>query len=164
MPLKVGDILPSTEFLVMGPQGPQPLPSDSLLRKGKVVLFGLPGAFTGTCSTQHVPGFVAAAEALRARGVSRIVCLCVNDPHVTDAWAKATGGADAGIEFAADADSSFTRAIDMAFDAPGAGFYGRCLRFAALIEDGVASIVNIEPARGQVTTSSAQTLLEQIGG
>ena len=89
-----------------------------------MVLFGVPGAFTGTCSSKHVPSFIRVADALRAKGVDEIACVAVNDPHVMRAWGEATGADAAGIRMLADAGSAFTRAIGMDYDNPAGGMFG----------------------------------------
>ncbi|SNR38518.1 peroxiredoxin [Paracoccus sediminis] len=159
MTITVGDRLPQGTLLRLGANGPEAVDTADLAR-GRVALFGLPGAFTGTCTNAHMPSFVRTADAFRDKGVGRIVCLTVNDPFVADAWAKSTGADAAGIEVLADADGSVTRALGLDFDAPAVGFHGRCQRFAALLDDGVADVIQIEEGRG-CTVSGGEALLEK---
>lgn len=160
MTIKAGDTLPQGKALRLGADGPEAVDMADL-GQGRVVLFGLPGAYTGTCTNAHMPSFIKTADAFRDKGVSRIVCLTVNDPFVTGAWASETGADDAGIEVWADADGSITRALGLEFDAPPAGLLGRCKRFAMLVRDGVAEVVQIEDNPGQCTVSGGEALLDQ---
>ena len=161
MTITVGDKLPQTKLLRVGANGPETVDSADLAQ-GRVALFGVPGAFTGTCTNAHMPSFVRNADAFRGKGVDRIVCLTVNDPFVADAWAKSTGADAAGIEVLADADGSMTRALGLNFDAPPAGLHGRCKRFAALLKDGVVEVIQVEDSPGQCTVSAGEALLEKV--
>lgn len=161
MTLSVGDALPQGQILKATEAGPETLDLADLGR-GRVAIFGLPGAFTGTCTNAHMPSFVRNADALRAKGVDRILCLTVNDPFVAAAWARETGAFDAGIELLADADASLTKALGMEFTAPGVGLHDRCRRFSALIEDGKFTRVNLEESAGQCSISAGEALLAQV--
>ena len=121
MAIEVGDRLPEARFLEKGREGIAAVPAGEVFAGRRVVLFGLPGAFTGMCSTQHVPSFIRVADRLRAKGVDQIVCVAVNDPQVMAAWSEATGAGAAGIRMLADADGSFTRAMGLEFRQPGEG-------------------------------------------
>jgi len=148
MTIDLGHKLPDANFLRMGPDGPSVEPLDSRLAGRRVVIFGVPAAFSSTCHTAHVPSFIRVMAGLRDKGVDEVICLSVNDPHVMLAWSEATGAAAAGITMLADADGAFTKAIGMAFDAPVVGFYGRSNRYALAAEDGVVTIWHPEPERG----------------
>ncbi|MFC3629024.1 peroxiredoxin [Paracoccus angustae] len=161
MTITVGDKLPAAKLLRVGASGPEAVDSADLAR-GRVALFGVPGAFTGTCTNAHMPSFVRNADAFRGKGVDRIVCITVNDPFVADAWAKSTGADAAGIEVLADADGSLTRALGLDFDAPAAGLQGRCKRFAALLKDGVFESFEVEDSPGQCSVSAGEALLEKV--
>ena len=160
MTITVGDKLPQAKLLRVGASGPEAVDTADLAQ-GRVALFGVPGAFTGTCTNAHMPSFVRNADAFRGKGVDRIVCMTVNDPFVADAWAKATGADTAQIEVLADADGSLTKALGLDFDAPAAGLQGRCKRFAALLKDGVFEAVEIEESPGQCSVSAGEALLEK---
>lgn len=161
MTITAGDKLPQGQLLRVGDAGPESVATTDLM-SGKVALFGLPGAFTGTCTNAHMPSFVRSADAFRTKGVSRIVCITVNDPFVAKAWADQTGATDAGIEVLADADGSLTKALGLDFDAPPVGFSGRCKRFAALLEDGVFISVDVEDSPGTCSVSAGEALLEKV--
>jgi len=125
MTLSVGDTLPNADLYRMGAEGPESVSLDSLTKGRKVVIFGLPGAYTGTCTTAHVPSFIRTKGDFDAKGVDEIICLSVNDPFVMDAWGASTGGAEAGVTFLGDPASEFTKAAGMDFDAPPAPPPGR---------------------------------------
>jgi glutaredoxin/glutathione-dependent peroxiredoxin len=160
--IKAGDKLPSATFQKMGASGPEAVSVDALTKGRKVVLFGLPGAYTGTCSTLHLPSFMRTAEAFRAKGIDEIACISVNDVFVMKAWAESTGADKSGISMLSDGGSEFTKAIDLAFDAPPVGLYGRSKRYAMLVEDGVVKQFNLEVSPGVCEMSAGETLLEQI--
>lgn len=160
MSISAGDKIPSAPLTVMGENGPSPVDSQELLGDGLVVLFAVPGAFTPTCSAQHLPGFVEHAEALADKGVDRIVCMAVNDVFVMDAWGKA-GGVDEKITMAADGNGAFTRALGLEMDASAFGMGQRCQRFALVVRDGAVEKVLVE-GPGEFRVSSAEYVLEQL--
>ncbi len=162
MTISQGDTLPSATLLQMGANGPEPVSLDAKIKGRKVVIFGLPGAFTSTCTSAHVPSFIRTKDQFDAKGVDEIICIAVNDPHVMKAWGESTGATAAGLTFLADADSSFTGAIGMQFDAPAAGFHKRSIRYAMVVEDGVVKVLNREEQRGVCEMTAGETLLEQI--
>jgi glutaredoxin/glutathione-dependent peroxiredoxin len=161
MPIKVGDRLPEAKFRVVGPEGPTVKTTDEVFKGKKVVLFAVPGAFTPTCSNNHLPGFVKNADAFKAKGVDTIAVTGVNDVFVFDAWKKATG-AGGKIEFLADGNADFAKALDLALDGSGIGLGTRSKRYAMLVEDGVVKNLNVEEAAGKAETSSAENLLKQM--
>ncbi len=160
MTVQAGDTFPAGKLLKVGASGPEAVDAADL-SQGRVAIFGLPGAFTGTCTNAHMPSFIRTADAFRAKGVDRVICLTVNDPFVTDAWAKSTGADKAGIEVLADADGNVTKALGLDFDAPPAGLYGRCKRFSALLKDGVFQTLHVEDSPGQCSVSAGEALLEE---
>ena len=163
MTIATGTKLPAATLLEKTDEGITPVTTEALLSGRKVVLFGLPGAYTGTCSTQHVPSFIRVAEQLRAAGIDDIVCVSVNDPHVMRAWGEATGALGAGIRMLADADGAFTKALGLDFTNAAAGLLGRSKRYALLADDGVVTILNLEPSPGQCDVSGGETMLAAIG-
>lgn len=162
MTIATGDKLPDVTLLRMGENGPETVELSSLTKGRKVVIFGLPGAYTGTCSTAHVPSFIRTKTDFDGKGVDDIICLSVNDPFVMGAWGDATGANDAGILMLGDADSSFTKAIGMEFDAPPAGLYGRSKRYALVAEDGVVTILQAEENPGVCDVSGGEALLAAL--
>ncbi len=152
MTLAVGEGLPDATLARMGGAGPELVQLADILKGRKVVLFGLPGAYTGPCSTIHLPSFIRTAAEFRARGVDEIVCVAVNDPFVLKAWGEATGAAAAGITLLGDPDAVLTKALGMEFTAPPIGLYDRSNRYALLLEDGVIRVANVdEPATCKIS-------------
>lgn len=162
MAISIGDRLPEARLMRMGSEGPEEVALSDLTRGRKVAVFGLPGAFTGTCTTAHVPSFIRAMDDLRGKGVDEVICISVNDPFVMNAWGDSTGATEAGIVMLADPDGSFTKAIGMDFTAPPAGLYGRSKRYALLAEDGEVKIFNPEESPGVCEASAGETLLAQL--
>ena len=163
MTITTGDTLPNATLLLMGGEGPTSVTMIEKLTDRKVVIFGLPGAYTGTCTTAHVPSFMRTAEAFKAKGVDEIICLSVNDPFVMKAWGEDTGAAAAGITMLGDAESEFTKAIGMNFSAAPVGFVERSKRYSMLVENGVVTILSAEESPGQCEISAGESLLEAMG-
>ena len=161
MTIKVGDRLPEAKFRVMGPDGPAVKTTGDVFKGKKVVLFAVPGAFTPTCNNNHLPGFLKNADAFKAKGIDTIAVTGVNDVFVFDAWKKSTG-AGGKIEFLADGNGEFAKALDLSLDGSGAGLGIRSKRYAMLVEDGVVKKLNIEDAPGKAEASSADNLLKQM--
>ena len=161
MSIKIGDRLPTAEFRVMSADGPKPRGGDEIFKGRKVVLFGVPGAFTPTCHKNHLPGFLAEVDAFKAKGVAEIAVVSVNDVHVMGAWAKATSG-EGKISYLADGNGAFAKTIGLEFDASAGGMGHRLKRFAMLVEDGVVSQLNVEDIPSKADASSASVLLGQM--
>ncbi len=161
MAIAVGERMPEATLVRMGADGPEQVQLSDLLRGRKVVVFALPGAFTGPCSTAHVPSFIRTADDFRAKGVEEIICISVNDPFVLHAWGEATGAAAAGITMLGDADGSMTKGLGLDFTAPHLGLVGRSNRYAALVEDGVIAVANVD-APGVCEISTGEKLLERV--
>jgi glutaredoxin/glutathione-dependent peroxiredoxin len=161
MSIKVGDTLPDATLISITPAGPAPLATHDLFSGKKVVLFGVPGAYTGVCTKQHMPGFVQDAEAIKAKGVDTIACLAVNDPAVLTAWSKDTG-ADGKILMLSDWNAEYIKQLGLDFDGSKFGLGTRSKRFSAVVDNCVVKELNVEDSPGQVTTSSAANALCQL--
>jgi peroxiredoxin len=159
--IKVGDRLPTATFRVITAEGPKPLTTDDVFKGKKVVLFAVPGAFTPTCTKNHLPGFIANADAIKAKGVQTIAVTGVNDQFVMDAWKKASGG-EGKVEFLADGNGDFAKAIGLTLDASGNGLGIRSKRYSMLVEDGVVKSLNVEEAPGKAEVSGADAMLKQL--
>lgn len=159
MAISVGDSLPEATFVKMGDAGPEEVTVSSLTKGRKVVIFGLPGAFTPTCNSAHVPSFMRTKDEFAAKGVDEIICVSVNDPFVMKAWGEATGASAAGLSMLADAASAFTGAIGLQFDAPPVGLLARSKRYAMLVEDGVVKLLQQEESPGTCEVSGGEALL-----
>jgi len=160
MPAKAGDRIPSTALYRMSDDGVRPANTDEIFAGRKVVVFGLPGAFTRVCSFRHLPGFVQKADAIRARGVDEIVCIATNDAFVMDAWGKANE-VEGKVTMLADGNGEFTRALDLELDRSETGMGMRSQRYAMIVEDGVIRDIAIDPT-GTFEASSAEAVLERL--
>lgn len=157
MSISKGDKLPAGKLFKLGEAGPAEVDTAEL-SQGSVAIFAVPGAFTPTCSNNHMPSFVKNADRFREKGVARVICVTVNDPFVAGAWAKATGAEQAGIEVLADADGSYTKALGLNIE--GAGWVnGRSKRYAMLVDEGTVTELQVEEAAGACTVSSGDSLL-----
>jgi peroxiredoxin len=153
MTISVGDRLPDAELRTMTPDGPSVVKTGEVLGSGKVVLFAVPGAFTPGCSNVHLPGFVQRADELKAKGVTTIACVAVNDPFVMDAWGKANGVGD-DILLLADGNGEFTAAMGLELDGSGFGLGKRSKRYAAIVEDGVLTSLDVDETGIDLSTCS----------
>jgi peroxiredoxin len=160
MTIKAGEKMPQGAFGVMTGEGPGQISSDELFAGKKVVLFSVPGAFTPTCSMNHLPGYVEHAEALRAKGVDTVACMAVNDTFVMDAWGK-DRSVDGTVMMLADGNGDYTKALGLEMDASGFGMGLRGQRFAIIVDDGVATDVLVE-APGEFKVSAAETVLDKL--
>ena len=161
MTIAVGQKLPDATFKTLTADGPKELSTADVFGARKVVLFGVPGAFTPTCNNNHLPGYIENHDAILAKGVDRIAVVAVNDVFVMGAWARSTGG-DGKIQFLADGSGDFARAAGLDIDLSKAGLGLRLKRFSAIVEDGTVTALNIEDAPGMVANSGAATILEQL--
>jgi peroxiredoxin len=161
MAISTGDKLPDVTLVAMGESGPVQVSLAERLKGRKVVIYGMPGAFTGTCSGVHIPSVVRTAEAMRAKGVDEIMVVTVNDPFVIQAWGDATGANAAGVSMLGDASGDLAAATGMAFTAPAIGLYNRSSRFACVVEDGVVTVTGVDAA-GQCDLSTGEAILEKL--
>lgn len=153
MTIAVGDQIPDVKLSTMTADGPRPISSREALGTGKVVLFGVPGAFTPTCSDYHLPGFVLRAEDLQAKGVDTIACISVNDAFVMGAWGAAQNVGDS-VLLLADGNADFAKATGLEMDGSGFGMGTRSKRFAAILQDGVVTHLAVEPGGGLDVSSA----------
>ena len=162
MTIKPGDRLPNVEFTVSTADGSQKFSTDVIFAGRKVVLFGVPGAFTPTCNMNHLPGYLLAHDDIKAQGVDTIACTAVNDIFVMKAWGKATES-EGKIMMLADGNGEFAKAVGLALDLTAAGMGHRSQRYSMIVEDGVVKTLNVETERG-VNVSGAETMLKQLKG
>jgi peroxiredoxin len=168
MTIQIGETLPEgkiQEFIEVETEGcalgPNTLSVHDLTRGKKIAIFGLPGAFTPTCSAKHVPGYVELHDALLAKGIDEIWCFSVNDPFVMGAWGR-DQKVGSKIRMMADGSGAYTKLLGLEFDLSAAGLGLRCQRFSMLVDNGVVRKLNIEKG-GKLEVSDAKTLLGQIG-
>jgi glutaredoxin/glutathione-dependent peroxiredoxin len=159
--IAVGDKLPEATFKEKTADGLEEVKASEIFNGRKVVLFAVPGAFTPTCSMNHLPGFLENRDAILAKGVDDIAVVSVNDVHVMTAWAKSSGG-EGKIRFLSDWDASFTKAIGMDADLSAGTLGIRSRRYAAIVDDGVVKTLNVEDAPGKAEISSAAGILAAL--
>ncbi len=156
MAINVGDRLPDATFTVMGSDGPGPKTTAEVFGGKKVVLFAVPGAYTPTCSKQHLPGFVERAAEIKAKGIDEIACTAVNDVFVLSAWSK-DAGADGKVSMLADGSADFAKKLGLEVDLSERGLGIRSRRYAMIVEDGVVTSLNVEEAPA-LDKSSAEAI------
>ena len=162
MTISQGDQIPDATLVQLGADGPTPVTIAEKTKGRKVVIFAVPGAFTPTCHSAHVPSFVRTKAEFDAKGVDEIICVSVNDPFVMKAWGEATGASEAGITMLGDSESVFTKAIGMEFSAPPAGLVDRSKRYAMLVDDGTITLLQAEESPGTCEVSAGEALLANM--
>ena len=160
MAIVVGEKIPSVKVMHMGPDGPSSMSTDALFGGNRVAVFGLPGAYTPVCSTQHLPGYIAKADALKEKGIDMIACISVNDPFVMQAWGEAHNVGDE-VMMVADNAGDMTRAIGLAIDLSEFGLGERSERYSMIVEDGTVTTINVENSIFDHDVSSVDSLLAQ---
>jgi len=160
MTIKVGDSIPSVKIMQASAEGPKEVDTAELLGGGTVVLFGVPGAFTPTCSAKHLPGYLQNADALKAKGVGTIACMAVNDAFVMGAWGKDQAVGDK-VVMLADGAAAFTKAMGLEFDLTARGLGVRCQRFVLVAKGGKVTHVAVE-APGAFEVSKAEAVLAVV--
>ena len=156
-----GERIPSAVFKVKTDTATNEVTSDAYFAGARVVVFGLPGAFTPTCSRNHLPGYLEHLGALKAKGIDKVAVVSVNDHHVMHAWAKATGG-EGKIDYLADGSARFVTALGLADDRSNEGMGVRSKRWAMVVDDGIVKTLNVEDAGGKVTNSGAEAILATL--
>ena len=161
MTIAVGERVPDVELTLATADGPQPVTTGALFAGRKVVMFGVPGAFTGVCSNNHLPGYLEHLEAIKAKGVADVVVISVNDPFVMKAWATQTRGLG-HLTFLCDGACVFTRAVGLDLDMTSRGFGVRSKRYSMVVDDGVVTSLNVEETPGTAEVSGAVHMLELL--
>ena len=161
MTIEVGQPLPQSTFYVPSEDGPQARTTDDIFKGRKVVLFGVPGAFTGVCHKNHLPGYRDNAAAFKDKGIDAIAVTSTNDAFVLAAWAEATHAADT-IEFLSDGNGDFARALGLSFDGSARGMGLRSHRYSMVVDDGVVTRLAVEESPGKADISGALALLKDL--
>lgn len=161
MTIAPGDTLPDATFKTPTADGFKDLSTADIFAGKKVVIFGVPGAFTPTCSNNHLPGYLENHDAIVAKGVDTIAVVSVNDHHVMAAWARFTGAEDK-LLFLADGNGAFAKAAGLDMDLSAGGLGVRSKRFSMIVKDRVVETLNIEDTPGKAVASGAATLMEQL--
>jgi cytochrome c peroxidase len=162
MTLSTGDKIPQAILIQIGENGPEEIALNDKLKGRKVVIFALPGAYTPTCQSAHVPSFIRTKDGFDNKDIDEIICISVNDPFVMKSWGEATGATQAGITMLADAECAFTKSIGMEFSAPPAGLIDRSKRYAMVVEDGIVTHLQAEESPGVCELSSGEALLAAL--
>ena len=160
MTIGVGDSIPGATLYRMGANGPEPVDTKEYFKGRKIMLFGLPGAYTPTCSAQHVPGFLKHADDFKSKGVDAIACVSVNDAFVMGAWGRDQGVGDA-IDMLADGSADLAKAMGLDLDLSERGFGIRSQRFAMVVDDGVVTALAVEEKPG-LDVSAAEKMLDKV--
>lgn len=160
MTIAVGDRIPSATLIHKLGEDAQDIDIAAFIAGKRVVLFGLPGAYTGTCSNAHLPSFIRTIDAFKAKGIDDIICVSVNDAIVMQHWAESSGAEAAGIVMLADWDAALTKALGLEFTVPVVGLKDRLTRCAMIINDGVVEVLNIDDQPGVCNLTAGETLLE----
>ena len=161
MTISVGDRIPEAQLIRLGDTGPEQIEIAERLSGRRVVLVGMPGAYTDTCTEAHIPSLIRNADALRAKGVDEIIVFAVNDSHVMASWGRTTGATDAGITMLSDWDATLTKGLGLNFTAPPVGFIDRCTRVAMIVNNGIVEVLQMEEQRGVCSMTSGETLLAE---
>lgn len=159
MAISTQDRIPDVTLFTMGDEGPKPVSTSEICKGRKVVIFGVPGAFTPGCSQAHLPGYVVKADEIKAKGVDTIACMAVNDAFVMNAWGKSQNAEH--LLMLADGNAELTKAMGLEMDGTRFGLGVRCKRFAMIVEDGVVTHLGVEP-KGDITVSAAEAILEAL--
>ena len=159
MAIQEGDKLPDATMHLMKGGRPTPVTTNDLFAGRKVVLFAVPGAYTPTCSNDHLPGYVVNADAIKAKGVDSIVCMSVNDAFVMDCWGRDKNADE--LLMVGDGNADFTKALGLEFDGSGFGLGTRAQRFAMIVDDGTVTKLAVE-APGAFEVSKAEAILEAL--
>jgi peroxiredoxin len=161
MTISVGDKLPEATFKTMTADGVKEITTAEIFPGKKVVLFAVPGAFTPTCSNNHLPGYLENHDAILARGVDTVAVVAVNDVHVMGAWARFTGG-EGKILYLADGSGTFAKALGLDIDLSGGGMGLRSKRYSMIVDDCTVTTLNVEDSPGKAVESGAAKILEQL--
>jgi glutaredoxin/glutathione-dependent peroxiredoxin len=160
MTISTGDNIPSVDLAIMGNDGPEGITTDDIFKGKKVAIFGVPGAFTPTCSAKHLPGFVQHADAIKAKGVDTIACISVNDAFVMGAWGQDQNVTDK-VLMLADGSGKFAEAAGLVLDLTERGLGVRNQRFSMIVDDGVVQSINVD--EGTFEKTSAEQMLSELG-
>jgi len=164
MALTVGERIPGVNLLRKTGDGFETVQLADRLAGRKVVLFAVPGAFTGTCTSAHVPSFMRTRDELAKVGVEEVICVSVNDPWVMEAWGETMGAGAAGITMLSDASAEYAKAAGFAFSLPDVGLHDRAVRHALFADDGVVKVLHVEKDSGVCQTTAGEAMLETIKG
>lgn len=161
MTIKPGDKIPSVKLKRLGANGMEEIDIAAYIKGKKVVIFGVPGAFTPTCAQKHLPSYVNNADKIKAKGVDEIICVAVNDPFVMKHWGE-SAGADGKVTMMPDGNAAFTKAIGLDMDGSGFGLGTRSKRYSMVVTDGTVKELNVEASAGDMNVSGGDVCLTHL--
>ena len=161
MKIKEGDNVPNSKVFILSNDGPKEILIKDIISQDKVILFGLPGAFTPTCSAKHLPGFINSMSIIKHKGIKKVICISVNDPFVMNAWGK-SHDVQEKIVMLGDSMGEFTKNIGAELDLKARGLGIRSKRYTMLIEGGVVKKITEEEVAGKCEVTAAENFLKQI--
>ncbi len=159
--IKIGDAIPSATLRRLTENGPEEIDSAAYCKGRKVILFGLPGAYTGTCHNDHMPSFLNNIDAIKAKGIDEVICVPVNDMFVLKAWGESLQAAGK-VTLLSDGNAAFANSMEMSFDGSGFGLGTRSLRYAMVVDDGVVQSLQVEESPGTCSVTSGLSILETL--
>lgn len=162
MTIQTGDTIPAVTLKRIGADGIEDVNIAELVAGKTVLIFAVPGAFTPSCAQKHLPGYIAKADDLKAKGIDEIICVAVNDPFVMKHWGE-TAGAEGKVTMLPDGNAEFTEAVGLSMDGSGYGLGTRSLRYSMIVKDGVVESLEVEDSPSDVSVSSAETCLAKLG-
>ena len=162
MKFSLEEKLPSCTLSQMTEDGPKTLNLSEVTLGKKVILVGMPGAFTQTCDKQHLPSLIKNSTALFNKGIDEIICIVVNDIHVAKSWGEISGATEAGIKILCDVESQFTEAIGLSFSVPKVGFFKRLQRVFLILDNNIIKHAQVEAVRGECELTSGETILDTV--
>ena len=161
MKIKEGEKIPNSKVFILSKDGPKEVSMEEIIGQDKIILFGLPGAFTPTCSAKHLPGFINSTNEIKKKGIKKIICISINDAFVMDAWGK-SHGTHGKITMLGDPRGDFTKSIGAELDLNTRGLGIRSARYTMMIESGVVKKIFREEVAGKCEVTSAENFLRQI--
>lgn len=161
MTIKIGDRIPSVKLKRLGENGMEDLNIAEYVLGRKVIIFGVPGAFTPSCDQKHLPGYVEKAAEIKSKGVDEIICVAVNDPFVMKHWGDVSGAAGK-VTMLPDGNAELTKALGLDFDGSGFGLATRSKRFSMIVNDGKIESLELEAAPSDVNLSAADNCLLKL--
>ena len=162
MKIQVGDTFPESSLYLYNEGNMKKTITNLIFANKKIVLFGMPGAFTPTCSNYHIPSIIDKIDNFKIKGINEVFCLVVNDIHVTKEWAEQTGAIESGLKFITDPDGKLVRKLKLSFNAPEIGFINRSKRFCIILNNLIVKNILIEEERGICDVTLGKNILRQI--
>lgn len=159
MTINIGEILPNSKLIRFSSKGLENFQLHDFINNDRVILFGVPGAYSRTCSSKHLPSFIRTMDQFKDKGVTKVICIAVNDPFVMANWGKDTGAIESGIDMLCDPSSAFIKEVGLNFDAEPIGFFNRSKRFSMIINNKKVEALNVDEDSGTCDLSAGETLL-----